>query len=73
MNDFTKDELDICREGISWLIESHSKEYGEKEVALWFPLMNKIKSLIANYCEHESKINIGEAPMICQKCGKVTG
>lgn len=72
MNDFTKEELDICREGVSWLIESHSKEYGEKEVALWFPLMNKIQSLIDNYCinnGHNYEFSLGRGK--CENCGEL--
>lgn len=71
MNDFTKEELIILKNGVDWLPNSVnlSLDYLEKCKALF----RKIDGLIVNYCEHESKIDIEEAPMICQKCGKVTG
>ena len=64
MNDFTKDELSNLRSCLDVCISDDGEDK---------PLMDKLKSMIDNYCEHESKIDIGEAPMVCQKCGKVTG
>ena len=65
MNDFTKEELILI---LKFLRGAYSIESDGCELKA-----EKIQSLIDNYCEHESKINIGEAPMICKKCGKVTG
>lgn len=65
MNDFTKEELKEILQNI--------KESEITVGAQRFHLSGKIQSMIDNYCEHESEIDIGEAPMICQKCGKVTG
>ncbi len=67
MSDLTKEELQIILRSL--------ESDGDYSTATcdYEMLMEKIHSLIDNYCEHESKIDIGEAPMICQKCGKVTG
>lgn len=69
MNDFTKEELesianwgDVYTEfGNSWVDKSER------------PLINKIQSMIDNYCEHEwdnfykGSINLG---IYCNKCNK---
>jgi len=62
MNDFTKEELMDLKRAVLWVDHEHDEL-----------LANKIQSMIDNYCEHESEIDIGEAPLICKKCGKVTG
>lgn len=62
MNDFTKDEL----QKLYALALIHDNETVSD-------LRKKLLSMIDNYCEHESEIDIGECPMICKKCGKVTG
>jgi hypothetical protein len=48
MNDFTKEELEDIENGLGWLCEHnpfHTVEIGK--------LMNKVKYMIENYCEHE--------------------
>lgn len=62
MNDFTKEELKNILNGEVTLYPHTYQE-----------LVNKIQSMIDNYCEHQSEIDVGEAPLICKKCGKVTG
>jgi len=62
MNDFTKEELETLRSD-HWSCGANGCP----------GLYDKLTEMIDNYCEHDSKIDIGEAPMICRKCGKVTG
>ena len=66
MNDFTKEELIMLKR----LTLQHVNQFRQNSDCI--ELMSKIQSMIDNYCEHDSAINIGEAPMICKKCGKVT-
>lgn len=71
MNDLTKEELSICSEGLAWLIESHSSEYSPREVLLWRPVMDKIQSLIDNFCEHEALGFVGDVyGYDCKRCEK---
>lgn len=63
MNDFTKEELEnlvswgevYTEFGISWSDKNHR------------PLINKIKSMIDNYCDHEIIYDDG-LPHNCPKC-----
>lgn len=58
MNQFTKEELQYL---------ASCPSVGCREV-----LINKIKSMIDNYCEHEWKTNIYDYILYCQKCGETT-
>jgi hypothetical protein len=52
MSDFTKEELERILEGIIWWLDGDSALYSEA-------LIDKIQSMIDNYCEHKSPwINI---------------
>jgi len=60
MNDFTKEELQQIRGGLDWWLDNdwHSSHV----------LVQKIQSMIDNYCEHEcNHENIDTN--ICYKCG----
>ena len=50
MNDFTKEELEKLRDGLNYAV---GNPYGFTADSI-YPLYDKIKSLIENYCEHES-------------------
>jgi hypothetical protein len=58
MNDFTKEELMIFI-------------YYEEQANGQSPLYDKIKSMIENYCEHESYRKDEWMICICNKCHKV--
>lgn len=62
MSDFTKEELESMLEGVNWFLDGDSSLYSEA-------LINKIQSMIENYCEHESLFSEGEMKHCC-KCGE---
>lgn len=63
MNDFTKEELESILEGISWWLDGDNALYSEK-------IINKIQSMIDNYCEHDCKATIWQCQVTaCSKCG----
>lgn len=64
MNDFTKDEL---RNILIWANYYCMDSLESQEVCRSF--INKIKSMIDNYCEH-TIINIDESCKPCIKCNK---
>jgi Txe/YoeB family toxin of Txe-Axe toxin-antitoxin module len=55
MNNFTKKELEAIK---YWCRENHD-------------LVDKIQSMIDNYCEHLMGINIENGKKECMKCGGV--
>jgi type IV secretory pathway VirB4 component len=69
MNDFTKEELERILEGVSWWLDGDNALYSEA-------LINKIQSMIDNYCEHEYLITYAcEACFVdeckCHKCAEI--
>lgn len=61
MNDFTKEEL-------SYLYDELDSNYSELKN---IPLMDKVKSMIHNYCEHEWTHTYREREVsLCSKCDK---
>jgi len=66
MNDFTKEELEELLNGY----QLH--KYNNRHNWPSLDLCKKLQSLIDNYCEHsDASIDIGEAPVVCNTCGKV--
>jgi len=67
MNDFTKDEL----EDLLFFTMVHKNKY---EVKYPQELIEKLKSLIDNYCEHkEQKMDCdGGISLVCKLCGTTT-
>lgn len=66
-NDFTKEELIYLLDDLNIQIF----EFGEDRINIMaLQLQNKLESMVDSYCEHDSRIDIGEAPMICIKCEK---
>ncbi len=61
MNDFTKEELERILEGVTWWLDGDSDLYSEV-------LINKIQSMIDNYCEHECNGEIEIFVDTCLKC-----
>lgn len=70
MNDFTKEELEsilnwgdcYCEFGSSWTYKCHK------------PLMDKIQSMIDNYCDHKEQYeDLDYNAMRCKKCLEITG
>lgn len=67
MNGFTEEELkdilnfaDVYTEfGSSWTYDCHK------------PLIDKIKSMIDNYCPHDGEIGIDYPSDKCMKCGRL--
>lgn len=69
MNDFTKKELQLLHEGLSYAARCSVKTGGVVADIL-FPIAKKIQSMIDNYCNHEWMCwddvhNTRE----CMKCG----
>ncbi len=66
MNDFTKEELERILEGVSWWLDGDTAIYSES-------LINKIQSMIDNYCEHKNIATGGyprsNPPKKCESCG----
>ncbi len=64
MNNFTKDEL----EELLFFTELHKNKYRLK-----YPdeLLNKLQSLIDNYCEHEPHGDFHVCVDKCKKCGVI--
>lgn len=60
MNDFTKEELLIMLLDI----ELHN----EKPTSKMQILINKLKSMIDNYCEHEFVFTLSDSKVHCHKC-----
>lgn len=56
MNDFTKEEL----EQIYYHMENEPQQ-----------IMDKVKSMIENYCEHEFIFTINDSKVRCYRCEKV--
>ncbi len=65
MNDFTKEELESMRNQIFSCMGS-STLWRTPENQL---LVNKLQSMIDNYCEHDFKMNMHDAEWHCYKCG----
>jgi hypothetical protein len=51
MNDFTKDELQICLDGIGWMISEQEMIHNKLEADEWRNAYYKIQSMIDNYPE----------------------
>ena len=64
VNDFTKDELEKINYALD-ITTFHNDEYEENE-----QLLNKIQSMIENYCEHQSTSDGSGLEQICLDCGK---
>jgi hypothetical protein len=69
MNEFTKDELELLRDGLNYGV---SNPYGFT-VDTVMPLYNKLKSMIDNYCEHDHSRSGFGIPVICDDCNEVIG
>lgn len=59
MNDFTKEELETIENRLqrTQLISND-------------PLVNKVQSMIDNYCEHEKTEWVRDAMLVCENCRK---
>lgn len=65
MNDFTKEELVEMSVGIAWWLEGDCCEFNSK-------LIDKLQSMIENYCEHESAhIDYNHQALRCNQCEKI--
>jgi len=65
VNDFTKEELESILDGMSWWLDGDSALYSEK-------LINKIQSMIENYCDHDWEnpcCGCPDSQCSCTKCG----
>ena len=61
MNDFTKEELESIKNAMGCL---NINKILKGKVPTDVELINKIQSMIDNYCEHENKQN----GFLCQEC-----
>ncbi len=62
MNDFTKEELQYLFESV----ENNCEEYREPDIA--YVLKDKLKDMVANYCEHELLMLVESVYKICKHC-----
>lgn len=65
MNNFTKEELERILEGVTWWLDGDNALYCEQ-------LIDKIQSMIDNYCEHTWTDGSGNI-IICNKCHFILG
>lgn len=65
MNDFTKEEWELIKDSIEndYYLSNLSRDFYD-------PLINKIQSMIDNYCDHEFDYD-GTAESSCRKCGRL--
>jgi hypothetical protein len=68
MNDFTKEDLSLLKNGIQYLSDRTSLSDGY--LSIHNALESKIQSLIDNYCDHEKTIS-DSCLVDCCKCGWV--
>lgn len=68
MNDFTKEELEL----IHTCVES-DYYHSNWSKSMYEPLINKIQSMIDNYCEHKEFTEHQSNCSICDNCHKVIG
>ena len=65
MNDFTKEQLETMRNAIFWgMVSSSLWRIPENNL-----LVDKIQSMIDNYCEHDAEIGKDYPAEKCMKCG----
>lgn len=66
MNDFTKKELIAFEDAMQHRLELHKPQSGAS------PLLDKIQSMIDNYCEHQFREYLSGVTAIrfCTKCNK---
>ena len=68
MNDFTKNELATIKSALIVWIRAYSLAGG----LISPPLLDKVKSMIDNYCEHEhTKVVPANCVLMCANCQKV--
>lgn len=72
MNDFTKEELiELLVVIDGYVNEDRFMRDGE---GLYIPIVNKIQSMLENYCEHDYKKTLSKSGMyfisMCHKCKK---
>lgn len=71
MNDFTKDELEIAKDGIGWMISECEMSHNKASADEWRRVAAKFQSMIDNYCEHDYQIDIHHMDIyLCPKCGR---
>jgi hypothetical protein len=73
MIDFTKDELQICVDGIGWMISECEMSHNKLEADAWRETYGKIQSMIDNYCEHERTYTDSAMIKGCDDCGWIGG
>ena len=72
MNDFTKEELQIAKDGIDWMISECEMSHNKTNADEWRRVKEKIQSMIDNYCEHHlCNIDKKYSPLRCLKCQKI--
>ena len=75
MNDFTKEELEFIKHAIREHYKNKAPIKGSTYVNIWADMINKIQSMIDNYCEHESSGQVSDVDFveICTQCKELTG
>lgn len=71
MNHFTKEELILLKNGVEYLSDRTSLR--ENYIDRCEFAINKLQSLIDNYCEHAKKKSISDLDYViaCQECGAI--
>lgn len=76
MNDFTKEELQFLEQGVYMIKVHNSGNYGDESDYLEAKrLEQKIKDMIADYCEHENTGSVSDVDYVyfCRKRDRITG
>jgi hypothetical protein len=72
MNEFTKEELEIAKDGVGWMISECEMLHNKAIVNNWRCVESKLQLMIENYCEHEYKKTLDKSGMffinMCHKC-----
>ena len=73
MNDFTKEELGDLYAAIRYCYKQHIDLPSDTDIERFsYCLMEKIQSMIDNYCEHpENNICMECVSATCEKCNKL--
>ncbi len=65
MNGFKKEELELIAECVE--ADFYHTNWSK---CMYEPLMNKIQSMIDNYCEHSALKDVGKEYKVCRGCSK---
>ncbi len=72
MKDFTKEELKDMAEGLSVMWSEYVGVSEQHDLDRWHALLDRLRSMIDNYCEHnEGYVQDSMMVDICKKCKEI--